>query len=507
MERSGPDAPDGESGNAALVSFPGNGMRSDTLASDPVTRRRLVLAVAGLAFAGLAAATLNLTVAEADWAGSILLLITVAGVVLVPFSMSLAFLYMALAGPLVITLNQHAGAWGPGKLALYLFVLISLLMAAAGWQSRRPARTFLAPAGFLLLTFAVYLGGHVLAAEDRAAAFETFVSHLYHWPLLLVPAFVLRESWQPRVVLHFFAGLGALLAVAAVGLTLLAAGPVESLSAGGSYHRVHLYFGTANSLGVFLSLTFFVVFHAASPERRVWRWLRFAAAAVMIVALVLTFSRRSWLATGVVLGFHFVRRLDWRGLILAAAVAVVLLSGPLGQVEERAETIVDVDDPTNLERKQEVLKQLLWLPGADEVSWLGWGLERAAGADDVEGAGRSAVYFHSYYLTLYYLGGAVGVILYLAVVGATFAGLWRALRRSRAPATRGALSAGMSCMVVVLIQGLFGTGNMTFPVNYMTALIPGLALALYAQERADAEATGSSREGEASPGNRRHCAR
>jgi len=41
----------------------------------------------------------------------------------------------------------------------------------------------------------------------------------------------------------------------------------------------------------------------------------------------------------------------------------------------------------------------------------------------------------------------------------------------------------MAALAVLLIQGLFGTGNVGFPVNYLTALVPGLGFAAYALEQ------------------------
>jgi hypothetical protein len=473
----------GPSGLAGRVRIPPRSLRPDA-------PRGAVWAATLAAFGGLALGVLHVAVGEGAPAEAVLIVLAVIALALLAVSPSLSFLYQCIALPVVITLNRHAGPWGPGRLTTYFFILVSLVAAAIALGRFRPRPVHLRAAGLALLVFVVYLGGHVLGADDPWAAFEGFVNHTYHWAFLLLPIALLRERWQIRMIFLMIAAMGTLIALASLAVALISSNPSELLAHGGRFQRVHLYFGTANSLGMFLSIVFFVLLHAV-PTRSRWLSLaRLAAQFVVLAAILLTFSRRAWLATGLLLLVHFARQRDWRALALVVLVGVALSYQTLTfeQVAERAESMLDPTDAANAGREQEYVERLRDV-AAGGVSWTGRGLEDAAYA--AEAGGRGPLYFHNYYVSLYYVTGVFGAGLYLALAGAILLGLRRARRLARAPDTARVVSAGSAVLLIVLITGLFGMGNVTFPVNFYSALVPGLAFALVAREREEHAVAGA----------------
>lgn len=447
---------------------------------------------AAVALLGLVAGVVVLAIGLDDLRGALLLLVAGGALGLMVFSPALSFVYQCIAAPAAVALNAHGGAYGPGKLTFYLFILLSSLAAGVTlMRGEGGRRTFLGPAVVLFFVFVVYLGGHVVGAESREAAFESFIAQIHHWPFVLLPAVLLRERWQVRVLLVAVAAIGALLAFASLGVAFVLGSPSDILSHGGTYQRVHLYFGTANSLGVFLSIAFFVLLHAVPAETRLRAVAKIGVQFVMLAAILLTFSRRAWLATGVLLLVHYVRRRDWRALV-----AVVLAAGALSyqtweQVERRAEGMLDPTADINADREREISEHLRFLFG-DGVRALGWGIDNATSIQDVkDGAAPGGLYFHNYYLTLYYLAGAIGLALYLGLCFFVFTGLLRARRWARGPDTRGAIAAGLSALFIVLVTGVAGMLNVTFPVNYYSALVPGLAFAAWRLEAHEATPRGA----------------
>ena len=460
------------------------GLSAERILAHPRTQRMSVLLVALLVFVAAAFGVLHLAIGGGAPVEALLVLLAVPAVVLLGVSPSLSFAYQAIVLPLVITLNRHAGPWGPGRLTAYLFIAMSLATAGILWLRQPPGRTGLRPAGLALLVFVVYLGGHVAGADDGWAAFEGFVNHTYHWAFLLLPVVLLRERWHIRAILLVIAAMGTAIALASLAVSLVSTSPSELLAHGGRYQRVHLYFGTANSLGMFLSITFFVLLHGVSTRSRLLAVGKQIAQFLVLGAILLTFSRRAWLATGLLLLVHFVRQRDWRSLLLVVLVGAALSyqTITLEQVAERAESMIDPTDAANEGREREIFERLKGVASGG-VSWAGRGLEEGAYASEVDG--RGPIYFHNYYISLYYLTGVWGVGLYVLVVGFVLLGLRRARRLARSPDTRRALSAGTAVLMVVLITGMFGMGNVTFPVNFYCALIPGLAFALVARDRGE----------------------
>ncbi len=444
--------------------------------------RLLVVALAALAFAGLVLLISALGIGDGAYDLAALILLAAGAVVLLPFSVSLSFTYTCAIFPAVIALNRHAGVWGPGRVTFYLLLLLFLAVAALSWVRAPGRRTHVGAAGWAVLALVLYLLVAALAAEDRHSAIATWINHSYHWPFLVLPSLLLRSQAQVRLLVWTIAGLATVLALASIVVTFLVTDPSAILAHGGQYQRVHLYFGTANSLGLFLAIGLFVLLYGLRFEARWPRWAKTLAQILIMVAILLTFSRRTWLATGALLLFHYLWRRDWRGVVLIALAAAALGYQMREQIGERAETMVNPEHASNIERQREVTEHLDHLFG-DGISAFGWGMDMGVGAAEADMSRE--LYFHNYYLTLYYLSGAAGLALFVLVALSVLVALRRVQRPPRGPTAPSLASAALAVLAVVLVTGMFGNANITFPVNYFSALVPGLAFAAAALDARD----------------------
>lgn len=448
------------------------------------TRRHVVLTTvsAALGFAGLAAAVIVAAVGGANLTVAALVLLVGIALALLFVSPGLSFAYQCVAAPLLVTLNHHMGTWGPGRVSLYGLLATSLVVGGILAVRDRDFPRNLRPAAVVLVAFVLYLAGHVSGSETPGDALEGLVDHTYHWAFLMLPALLLRRPSQVRALVLFLVAVAGFLALMTVALLTLRGQLLSPLMQTGRYERVHLYFGTPNSLGVFLSMGFFLLLQAVAPRTRLQALAKYGTLALIVLAIVATYSRRAWLATAVVLLLHYVRHRDWRGAIVVLLLGAALAYQARGEVRQRAESILDPSASTNLDRKRELERGFRFLFGSGEIRWLGWGLDRATKTADVQ-RGRLRFYFHNYYLTLYYLVGAIGLLLYLALALVIARPLRRTRRRARAPNLAGLADAAMSVLAIFLITGVFGTLNVTFPVNYMAALTIGLVFAAQRMNR------------------------
>jgi O-antigen ligase len=318
-----------------------------------------------------------------------------------------------------------------------------------------------------------------------------------------------RAMWAIAIVVTFAAVLA--IGQAVLSPDLLGVTPVGGRSGEGI--RMGSLVRDPNILGALIgmALPFTLFSFVREPRGRRW-WLMAAAALALTVALLLTYSRGSWL--GVLVGFGVVALVIDRRALLAFIVILVLaygtavlmpkgiLAGGVSGYDPFATTVNRLENiPAGRDLRVKFI--LNAIPIAEDHPLLGVGPGRYGGAAASifgspihEQYGTDALLTNqrtvdNFWLHLGVEGGALGMAAFLALLGTAVYAPIRALRGavgSRFAVPAGVVSAAaILCVAVVttmLLEGntaaflfwfLLGIGSMTWPTSLRTADQPGSA--------------------------------
>ena len=378
-------------------------------------------------------------------------------------------------------------------LLIYLLVLAS---RQEGWHALRSGR--LKHVWVLLWVFLLYMTVTTLVHSPIFLnGIAGYLKHVQFVLLLLVCSAIglapdLLRRWFVPYVLTLIVLLILPLALSAIGLDLL---PARSLYIGpgltraGGYVRYRFVFGNPNQFADFLACVIgFCLFLSVSQ-------LRAARVAIPVAGIVLlggyllfvTLSRRVWLLLPVVLvlGIALQRGLGKRAwLAFGSVLLLVLVVYPFqDQIMERLSSLLLFRDAVPLRQTGPLHIRLIFWERV--IAYLRTPLEWAfgLGAGTIGYAVRN--YSESGYYTVdgYYailLGehGLVGVLLYCALVLAALLQLVRAVVRRRLALDREeVIVASLVGSLAVLLSGLIGNANTTFPqALYLWAFL-GIGLA------------------------------
>mgnify|MGYP001049729957 CR=1 FL=1 len=362
-------------------------------------------------------------------------------------------------------------------------VVLAGSVAAAAWRAwRRSAPTGRIPALALALGLVPLAGAWSLVASRAPEATVTGVARLVMlWAAALVVAYSLRTRRDVRVALT--AGVAAALALTGVALVQwlwpgLGIGAVRATTATvATLSRPSGFYLDPNFLGAHLVIAVLLALGLAGDARRPWAWG--VAAAAILGAVVLTFSRSAWVEVAVglaVLAAFADRRVRTvlAGVVVAAAIAGVALVGPTA-IADRAVSVLETDgEGSNATRLLMVRSSLAMI--ADRPL-AGTGLEAfeiVYPSYRLPGADPNITHPHQVVLAFVAetgLGGAVAVLV-LSLLGgrAVVASL-----RSRAPA-----GVAVAAAVLALAAGSFFQFFLYFEVAWLAV---GLLAASVEAER------------------------
>jgi O-antigen ligase len=366
----------------------------------------------------------------------------------------------------------------PFTLALGVFLLINVISASANGVP-----TLVTAAGLIFT-----LDATILFFLPRMVGYSHAQAHQAMWAIAVVVA------------------LTSLLAIGQAVLSpdLLGMTPVTGVSGEGV--RVSSLVSDPNILGTLIGMA--VPFTLFSLVRMPWRsrgwWITFGMALAAVLALLLTYSRGSWI--GVAVGFGFVALIiDRRALlafvivgVLAYATAVVMPKGVLigGYQYDPYATTINRIQAVGEKRDLRTLFVLNAMPIIDEHMLLGVGPGRYGGAaasvfgspiHDRYGTDRLLTEqetVDNFWLHLAVEIGALGVAAFLAMIGTALVTPIRALRvarGSRFSVAAGVVSAtavvGVATFSTMLLEGntaaflfwfLLGLGSLTAPAEART---------------------------------------
>ncbi len=188
-------------------------------------------------------------------------------------------------------------------------------------------------------------------------------------------------------------------------------------------------FGNPNDLATSLDLIIPLAIVLAMTQRGVWRFLSMLSVPVLVLGVIVTFSRSGFIALALGVGF-FIWKLGekkrGRMILASVAVMVVLLMAAPGSYRARLSTIFDVesDRTGSAQERQEILRRAVWLAVRRPV--IGVGISNF-GAYSIR-----EMLAHNSYLEISAELGLAGLIAYLVLIFAPLRSCRRIERETRA---------------------------------------------------------------------------
>lgn len=344
-------------------------------------------------------------------------------------------------------------------------VLVALVLAAwlARLVARREIRWQWPPLALPLLAFLGVLLLSSLAALSLPHSLKEMLKWVEVLGLYVMVANELDERWT-RLLVIVVLGTGALAALQGIYQFLFQVGP-EGFVLFGRFMRAYGAFEQPNPYAGYLGLTLPValglviaVLLPVAGRARGW-WLAWAGGcgALMLVALVMSWSRGAWLGVAAAVGAISLAVVVRRGrvavlLVLAGlVVAYVVLAGGLSRLPpalvERFSDLTpyvglsDVRGAEVTDANFAVLERMAHWQSAlamwTDHPWLGVGIgnyEPAYGRYALPQWPDALGHAHNYYLNIAAEAGLLGLAAYLLLWGAALLGAWRATQRARGAA-------------------------------------------------------------------------
>jgi putative inorganic carbon (HCO3(-)) transporter len=394
--------------------------------------------------------------------------------------------------------------------------LVGLVLAA--WLMRMVARrTIRVSWPPLALPLAVFLG-ILLLSSLGATSLQHSLKEIVKWvEVLALYVFVASEMdahWSKALVFVFLS-TGALAALQGIYQFLLQVGPEEFVLFG-RFMRAYGTFEQPNPYAGYLGLTLplavglVVAAHATVGQQvRGW-WLVWAAGtgALMLIAIVMSWSRGAWLGVAAAALAMFAAAAARRGRVvllgaLFAFIVIYALSAgglslaPSSVVQRFADFlpylgVADVRGVEVTDANFAVLERMAHWQSALEMwkdhPWLGVGIgnyEPVYAQYALPLWGLPLGHAHNYYLNVAAEAGFLGLIAYLFLWGAALLAIWRTTRR--ATGWHWGVALGVLGVLVHLSVHNFFDNLYVHGMYLHVAILLGMGTAPWAIERAGQE--------------------
>ncbi len=340
-------------------------------------------------------------------------------------------------------------------------ILVTLVLAA--WLMRlvafRGSRVRVPP---LAVPLAIFLSVLCLSLVG-ATSLQHSIKEILKWVELLVLYVLVANEMHGRwkkVLVFVILGTGAVVAVQGIYQFLFRVGP-DAFILFDRFMRAHGTFEQPNPYGGYLGLVLPVaVGLVAAGVLRVrgrlsWGWILWAAGcgALMMAALVMSWSRGAWLGFGAALVVMAIAVVVQSGraavlaVVLGGLLAYVLVTGGLAQVPtsivQRLSGLlpylsaIDVRGIEITDANFAVLERMAHWQSAlgmwTDRPWLGVGIgnyEPLYARYALPLWSAALGHAHNYYLNIAAEAGTLGLVAYLLLWGAALVSAWRALRRA-----------------------------------------------------------------------------
>jgi O-antigen ligase len=220
-------------------------------------------------------------------------------------------------------------------------ILLGLTVLSLPWTRRRSVPWgSLAPLTVPLGLYVLFLAGSVAASYDPATSVRG-LTEIFTLSTLIMAPLLVRTERQVRLGVDVLIGVAALLACAGLSQYLYGYGDIDRRIRGPFSHYM-----TFSGFLLVADLLLLASMVYAGRWRSPWRW---AALAVINVALIGSYTRGAWLALAVTLTVLVLLRAP-RLLLLYAPAAVLLVALAPVPLLHRVVSITDLRDPSNYDR-------------------------------------------------------------------------------------------------------------------------------------------------------------
>jgi probable O-glycosylation ligase (exosortase A-associated) len=312
-------------------------------------------------------------------------------------------------------------AWSFYVAAATIGAAVLALLGGAANDERRPAgepaRRF-SSTHISVFLFAAWIVVTYLNARDREAGYPWLIEYLKIFAMFLAAALLIRTVRQVWILLVM---IGVTLAYIAyeVNFLYLAYQYLGILKNG--------YGGVDNNgAGLMLAMGVPLCFFAWEGTDRWWRWGFLALIAILIHAVLLTYSRGAMLSLIAVVPLLYLRTRRRSQVALFGLLLAVLLPVLAGkQIRDRFFTIAENDVDASAQSRRDSWTAALKMARDNPI--FGVGLRNANLFSHAYGADLQGRTIHSQYFQIAADNGFVGLGLYLAIL----ASFWINLRRVR----------------------------------------------------------------------------
>ncbi|HEX6903261.1 MAG TPA: O-antigen ligase family protein [Thermoanaerobaculia bacterium] len=347
-------------------------------------------------------------------------------------------------------------------------ILLGLTVLSLPWTRRRSVPWgALTPLMVPLGLYVLFLAGSVAASYDPGTSVRG-LTEIFTLSTLIMAPLLVRTERQVRLGVDILIGVAALLACAGLSQYLYGYGDIDRRIRGPFSHYM-----TFSGFLLVADLLLLASMVYAGRWRSPWRW---AALAVINVALIGSYTRGAWLALAVTLTVLVLLRAP-RLLLLYAPAAVLLVALAPVPLLHRVVSIADLRDPSNYDRLC-MLEAGLAMVRERPLFGLGPELvERRYAIYRSPSAPRYEVpHLHNNLVQLAAERGLPAMASYLALTLASAAVAWRLFRSEggrrgpRADLYVGVLLALLAFNLAGLFENNWGDTEVQRPVLFVLAL-------------------------------------
>ena len=268
--------------------------------------------------------------------------------------------------------------------------------------------------------------------------------------------------------------------------------PLELLSlyGAGGFVRKTSVFPNPNMIGVYISVLLFIqLLFAEIQKKKSTKVLIFMLMiAPSLFSLLLTFSRRAWLAFLIAMGIYlFIKEKNKFIIVLSVLFLGILLANiDYETIWQRFVLSFDGSYKSNFVRIENLKGTILYMSKSADVFLFGLGVGvTGPGCIGVSSSGKYPFGIHSYFLQLWVELGLIGLLLYLFLICVVFVAFWKTYRiyKFYNKNMTKYLTTYMLCFIVLLVSAIVGMTPMAFPSNLFQWLFVGLIMRHYYKSR------------------------